>query len=109
MILGHTLCRCICSHTSPGRYLGARELSGQLWLHRTTTRCTSSSLSEILLDLLLYCGLRDEPGRDAGSVLFPLRALLAVLRIAPQAEFSRVLWVMMLLLPHGSDLSLLSP
>lgn len=34
---------------------------------------------------LLYCRPQDESGRDAGSVLLPLHALLAVLRTAAQA------------------------
>lgn len=84
MTLGHILCRCIQSHTSPGLGPGMWELSGQIWLHGTTTHCTTSTLTRIFLGPLLFHRLWEESGRDAGSVLFPLHALLAVLGTVSQ-------------------------
>lgn len=49
-----------------------------------TTHCTASTLTRIFLGPLLFRRLWEESGRDAGSVLFPLHALLAVLGTVSQ-------------------------
>lgn len=47
---------------------GTWELSGPLWLHGTAIFCASCPLTRVCPDpLLLFCRLRDESGRDAGS------------------------------------------
>lgn len=63
----HTLQMCI-SHQSAGMRPGPWEPSGPLCLHGTAASRASSPLTRVLSDpLLLFCRLRDESGREAGS------------------------------------------
>lgn len=63
----HTLQMCI-SHKSAGMRPGPWEPSGPLCLHGTAASRASSPLTRVLSDpLLLFCRLRDESGREAGS------------------------------------------
>lgn len=53
---------------------------GTFWSPVTPWDLYSSSLGTLSDPLLLLCRLRDESGRDAGSISFPLHSFLATLR-----------------------------